>query len=86
MSTNLPQTNDPPSIGQIGSRNGGCPPPSAEECKRRWAAFFQAMEFSHAMLLMGLRQKIGPEGDLHAAYRDWYERYQALKWDTNRAP
>ena len=66
-------------------QNRGCPPPSSEECQRRWAAWHQAMELSHAMLMMGLRQKIGPEGDLQAAYRDWYERYQALKWDTRRA-
>lgn len=42
------------------------------------------MEFSHEMLMLGLRQKIGPDGDLQAAYREWYERYQALKWETHR--
>jgi len=63
----------------------GCPPPTPEESRQRWAAWHQAMELSHEMLLMGLRQRIGPEGDLQAAYREWYERYQALKWDTKRA-
>lgn len=68
------------------SQRRGCPPPTPEESQRNWAAWHQAMELSHAMLMMGLRQKIGPQGDLQAAYRDWYERYQAAKWDTNRAP
>ena len=43
------------------------------------------MEFSHEMLMLGLRQQVGPDGDLQAAYREWYERYQALKWDIHRA-
>ena len=30
--------------------------------------------------------KIGPDGDLRAAYREWYEEYQARKWETKRAP
>ena len=68
------------------SQRRGCPHPTPEESQRNWAAWHQAMELSHAMLMMGLRQKIGPQGDLQAAYRDWYERYQAAKWDTNRAP
>ena len=28
---------------------------------------------------------VRPAGDLQAAHREWYERYQALKWDNNRA-
>lgn len=67
------------------SQHCGCPAPGPEESRRHWAAWHQAMELSHAMLIMGLRQEIGPEGDLEAAYRAWYERYQALKWDTNLA-
>jgi hypothetical protein len=38
------------------------------------------MELSHAMLMAGLRQRVGPDGNLMAAYREWYERYQDLKW------
>lgn len=68
-----------------GRQHGGCPHPSPEESQRRWAAWHQAMELSHAMLLLGLRQRIGPSGDLDAAYREWYEQYQALKWDSHRA-
>jgi hypothetical protein len=82
-----PQSGTPIETDASGRQNRGCPPPTPEESQRRWAAWHQAMEFSHEMLVMGLRQKIGPDGDLQAAYRDWYERYQALKWDdTNRAP
>jgi hypothetical protein len=72
-------------LGVAASPYRGCPPPTPEESRQRWAAWHQAMELSHEMLLMGLRQRIGPEGDLQAAYREWYERYQALKWDTKRA-
>ena len=61
------------------------PIPSPEEQKRIWAAWHQAMELSHAMLLAGLRHRIGPDGDLQAAYRQWYEQYQATKWDKDRA-
>ena len=85
MNTNLPPSDYAAPIHEVANQYRGCPPPSAEESQRCWAAWHQAMEFSHEMLMMGLRQKIGPKGDLQAAYRDWYERYQALKWDTNRA-
>lgn len=64
----------------------GCPPPTPEENRRNWAAWYQAMELSHEMLLMGLRNQIGPEGDLMAAYREWYQRYQETKWESRRAP
>lgn len=43
------------------------------------------MELSHAMLLAGLRHRIGPDGDLQEAYRQWYEQYQDTKWDKDRA-
>lgn len=64
------------------SGHRGCPHPSPEESRRRWAQWHQAMELSHEMLMMGLRQRIGTEGDLRAAYRAWYEQYQALKWES----
>ena len=38
------------------------------------------MELSNAMLMSGLRAQIGPDGDIQAAYRAWYDRYQSLKW------
>lgn len=85
MDVNPTQSDKAAEIDEGARQNRGCPAPSPEECQRRWAAWHQAMELSHAMLMMGLRQKIGAEGDLQLAYRDWYERYQALKWDANRA-
>jgi hypothetical protein len=85
MNINPTQSDKAAEIDEGARQNRGCPPPSPEESQRRWAAWHQAMELSHAMLMMGLRQKSGPEGDLRVAYRDWYERYQALKWNTNRA-
>ena len=85
MNTNASPLDNAAEHGVAASQHCGCPPPSSEESRRRWAAWHQAMELSHAMLMMGLRQKVGPEGDLRSAYRDWYQRYQALKWDTNRA-
>jgi hypothetical protein len=37
-----------------------------------WASTVDACE---AFLLAGLRSRIGPDGDLQAAYRDWYARH-----------
>ena len=54
--------------------------PSQEEVDRRMAQWFQAMELSHAMLMSGLRRKIGPDADLNAAYREWYQNHQERKW------
>lgn len=36
-----------------------------------WADLMDACE---AFLLAGLRRKIGPDGDLNAAHREWYAR------------
>jgi hypothetical protein len=36
-----------------------------------WAHLVDGCE---AFLLAGLRSRIGPDGDLQAAYRDWYAR------------
>lgn len=56
------------------------PPLPLEQQKRNWEAWYQAMELSHEMLLAGLRNRIGPDGDLKAAYREWSEKYHSLKW------
>jgi hypothetical protein len=37
-----------------------------------WADLVDSCE---ALLLAGLRSRIGPAGDLQAAYRDWYSRH-----------
>jgi hypothetical protein len=39
----------------------------------RIAEWCDAVNVSEQFLLAGLRRNIGPEGDLQAAYRDWYE-------------
>jgi hypothetical protein len=36
-----------------------------------WADLFDATE---TLVLAGLRQEIGPDGDIRAAYRRWYAR------------
>jgi hypothetical protein len=36
-----------------------------------WAAW---MDRAHEMLMAGLRRKVGPDGDVEAAYREWYAR------------
>ena len=58
----------------------GCPLPTSSELQDRWAQWTQAMELSHAMLMAGLQTQVGPDGDIHAAYRQWYDKYQSLKW------
>ncbi len=84
MKRNLEPTRNVPESESVVGQSRGCLPPTPEESRRNWAAWHQAMELSHAMLMMGLRQKIGPDGDLQAAYRDWYERYQDAKWGRHR--
>ena len=42
--------------------------------------WYQAMELSHSMLMAGLLRKLGPDGDLNAAYRVWYRDHQERKW------
>jgi hypothetical protein len=37
------------------------------------ALWRDVMDASEQFLLAGLRREIGPEGDLQAAYRRWYE-------------
>ncbi|MCY3012825.1 MAG: hypothetical protein ACK5OC_19140 [Pirellula sp.] len=54
--------------------------PSKVEIDRRMAEWAQAMELSNAMLMAGLRRKIGPDGDLHAAYREWSQNNHDRKW------
>jgi hypothetical protein len=36
--------------------------------------WIDVMDTGEALLLAGLRRQIGPDGDLQAAYRKWYER------------
>ena len=55
-------------------------PPSKLEVHRRMEEWAQAMELSNAMLMAGLRRKIGPDGDLHAAYREWSQDNHDRKW------
>jgi hypothetical protein len=40
-----------------------------EQCIGLWVDLMNACE---QFLLAGLRREIGPDGDLHAAYRRWY--------------
>jgi hypothetical protein len=40
-----------------------------EQCVAMWVDLMNACD---AFLLAGLREEIGPDGDLRAAYRRWY--------------
>ena len=40
-----------------------------DECVALWADLYDATE---ALVLAGLRREVGPDGDLRAAYREWY--------------
>jgi len=37
--------------------------------------WIEVMNASEQFLLAGLRREIGPDGDLKAAYRQWYKQY-----------
>ena len=60
----------------------GTPPPTEEESRQRWTAWYRAMELSHELLMQGLRQRVGPDGDVRAAYRAWSKEDQSLKWEA----
>ena len=51
-------------------------PPSVAHLplEKRIELWEELVNESEALLLAGLRGKVGPEGDLHAAYRQWYAR------------
>jgi hypothetical protein len=40
----------------------------------RIRVWLDLMEFTDELFLAGLRHRIGPEGDLQAAVREWYRR------------
>jgi len=46
---------------------------------KRIELWLELVDESEALLLAGLRAKIGPDGDLQAAYRDW----NARRWDEH---
>jgi hypothetical protein len=37
-----------------------------------WA---ELVDENEALLLAGLRSQVGTDGDVHAAYREWYSRH-----------
>jgi hypothetical protein len=47
----------------------------SREMTGRIAQWIDADDASELFLLAGLRRKIGPAGDLQAAYREWYENH-----------
>jgi hypothetical protein len=40
----------------------------------RVRAWIELMEFTDELFLAGLRHRIGPDGDLQEAVRQWYQR------------
>ena len=51
-------------------------PPSVKHLplEKRFELWANLVDGCEAFLLAGLRSRVGPEGDLQAAYRDWYAR------------
>ena len=51
-------------------------PPSVKHLplEKRIELWANLVDSCEALLLSGLRSRIGPQGDLQAAYRDWYAR------------
>ncbi len=70
-------TNDRSEVSAFAGR----PPvvPAPEVLRQRMEQWHQAMELSNAMLMAGLRHKVGPDGDVYAAYREWYQHYSDRK-------
>ena len=51
---------------------------------RRIELWAELVDEGEALLLSALRSKIGPDGDLNAAYREWYSRHM-LEHDRMQA-
>lgn len=51
-------------------------PPSVKHLslEKRVELWAELVDESEALVVAGLRARIGPDGDLQAAYRDWYAR------------
>lgn len=49
--------------------------PADSTPQQRMAAWVDLMSMEERFLLTGLRRAIGPDGDLKAAYRQWYEQH-----------
>jgi hypothetical protein len=52
-------------------------PPSVKHLplEKRIELWTELLDENEALLLAGLRAKIGPDGDLKEAYRQWYRRH-----------
>ncbi len=50
-----------------------------EQVELNMAQWREAMEISHAMLMAGLRDQVGPDGDVTEAYRDWNRKRREKK-------
>jgi len=52
-------------------------PPSVKHLplEKRIELWAELVDENDALVRAGLRAKIGPDGDLEAAYRDWYARH-----------
>jgi hypothetical protein len=46
--------------------------PASSPSADRIARWLDLMRTTDKLLLAGLRRKVGPDGDLQAAYRQWY--------------
>ena len=52
-------------------------PPSVKHLPlvKRIELWYELVDENEVLLLAGLRARIGPHGDLKAAYRDWQDRH-----------
>jgi hypothetical protein len=48
------------------------PTPTIEPVRGCGHEWLSLLDISERLVLAGLRRRIGPEGDLKAAYRNWY--------------
>ena len=62
------------------------PPPvpsplSDEQVRQNMRRWELAMTASHEMLMAGLRDRIGPDGDVQQAYRRWQQQHSDAKFN-----
>jgi hypothetical protein len=62
--------------GQLIPPPGQMPEPPAGLAPEQYIAmYFDLLDTCEQFLLAGLREQIGPDGDVNAAYREWYWKH-----------
>lgn len=51
------------------------PPPPPKDIHESMAAYMELLNLGDAFIRSSLRRRVGPQGDLEAAYREWNHKH-----------